>query len=157
VTTKGVPLATDWSEVDAGTTAADGSFVFAGLRPDAAQEYRAVFSGDPNGAIVSVTRQVTVRAVVTFTKPVHHVVRGHRIRFHGTLRPALSGTTVVVDLNGPGHRSQKVHAAVGRSGTWSVTVPAPRKTGAWSAVATWHGSSVVLGDHSASRGFRVVR
>jgi hypothetical protein len=157
VTTNGVPLAADWSEVDAGTTAADGTFVFGGLRPDAAQQYRAVFSGDASGAIVSATRQVDVRAVVTLTKPAHRVARHHQITFRGTLRPGVRGTTVVVDLDGPGHHSQKVRATVGRSGTWSVAVPAPRKTGRWSAVATWHGSSVVLGDRSASRGFRVVR
>jgi len=157
VTTSGQPLTQSWSSVDHGTTAADGSFAFTGLTSPAAQEYRAVFSGDPHGAIVSATRRVTVRAVVTLAEPVHRVVRGHHVTFRGTLGPALRGTTVVVTLDGPGRHSQRVRATVGRDGAWAVTVRAPHTPGRWKAVAAWRGSRVLLGDHSETRAFRVVR
>lgn len=157
VTTSGHPLTPNWQAVDHVTTAADGAFAFSGLTSHAAMQYRAVFSGDPSGAIVSASRQVTVRAVVGLAQPDRRVARGHRVSFHGTLAPSLHGTTVTVLLDGPGRRTQRVHATVTRSGTWTATVRAPHKTGAWKAVAAWHGNHVLLGDHSASRSFRVVR
>jgi len=157
VTTSGTPLTTDWADVDSRTTAADGGFVFAGLRSEAAREYRAVFSGDPSGSIVSASRQVTVRSVVTLAKPDRRVARGHRLTFRGTLGPALQGKTIVVALDGPGRHAKQVHAIVNQSGAWTAVVRAPRKTGTWTAVAAWGGSSVLLGDHSRNRTFRVVR
>jgi len=157
VTTTGRPLTLSWAHVDAGTTTTNGSFAFTGLRSQSATEYRAVYAGDPDGAIVSGSRRVTVRAVVTLAKPVHRVARGHHVTFRGTLGPALHGKTIVVTLDGPGRRTQQVRAQVAATGTWSVSVRAPHKTGVWTAVAAWHGSSVLLGDHSLRRSFRVVR
>ena len=43
------------------------------------------------------------------------------------------------------------------TGTWSVTVRAPRSSGTWTAAAVWHGNSVLLGDRSPSRTFRILR
>ena len=155
VTTTGRPLTSTWADVGTGTTAADGGFVFSGLRSRATIQYRAVFTGDPTGPIASATQQVTVRAVVRLAKPDRRVVSGHRIRFRGTLGPALRGTTVVVKLDGPG-RTLRVRATVSRTGAWSVAHRAPRKPGRWTAVAVWHGNEVLLADRSASRPFRIV-
>ena len=157
VTTSGQPLAADWQAVDQGNTTAAGAFAFTGLTSPAAIQYRAVFSGDPNGAIVSASRTVTVRAVLSLAQPDRRVARGHRVRFHGTLAPSLHGQTVAVSLNGPGRHHQQVRATVSASGTWTANVRAPQQTGAWKAVAVWHGNHVLLGDHSATRSFRVVR
>ena len=157
VTTNGVPLTADWSGVGSGTTAADGSFAFAGLTSQAATEYRAVYTGAPSGAIVSAARKVTVRAVVNLAQPDRRVARGHKVTFRGTLGPALRGTTVVVKLDGPGRHTDEVRATVNRTGSWTVTVKAPRKSGTWTAAAVWHGNSVLLGDRSPSRTFRIVR
>jgi len=157
VTTSGQPLAADWAAVDHGTTTADGAFAFSGLTSQAAMQYRAVFSGDPSGAIVSASRTVTVRAVLTLAQPDRRVPRGHQVRFHGTLAPSLHGQTVTVSLDGPGRHHQQVRATVSVSGTWTASVRAPQKTGTWKAVAVWHGNHVLLGDHSATRSFRVVR
>lgn len=157
VTTNGVPLAADWSGVGWGTTAVDGSFAFTGLRSHAATEYRAVYTGDPNGAIVSAARKVTVRAVVNLAQPDRRVARGHKVTFRGTLGPALRGTTVVVKLDGPGRHTKVVRATVHGTGTWTVTVRAPRESGTWGAAAVWHGNSVLLGDRSPSRTFRIVK
>ncbi len=157
VTTTGHPLTESWTDVATDTTAADGSFVFTGLRSPAATAYRAVFTGDPSGSIVSASRRVSVRAVVTLAQPHRRVAHGTQVTFRGTLGPALRGTTVVVRLHGPGGRTQQVRATVTGTGTWTATVHAPRKTGTWTAVATWRGSRVLLGDHSPTRTFHVLR
>ncbi len=157
VTTTGVPLAADWSGVGAGTTAADGSFAFTGLQSQAATEYRAVYTGDPSGAIVSAARTVTVRGVLNLAQPSRRVVHGHQVRFHGRLGPSVRGTTVVIKLNGPGRHAVQVHATVNPTGAWTVTVRAPRTPGVWTAVAVWHGNNVLLGDRSPSRTFHVLR
>ena len=155
VTTNGRPLTSTWADVGTGTTAADGGFVFSGLKSQATIQYRAVFTGDPSGPIVSASQQVTVRAVVRLAKPHRRVDSGDRIRFRGTLGPSLRGTTVVVRLDGPG-RSVRTSAVVSRTGTWTVAVRAPRKPGRWTAVALWRGNDVLLADRSPSRLFRVV-
>jgi hypothetical protein len=157
VTTSGRPLAQSWVAVDDGHTAADGSFAFTGLTSQAAREYRAVFAVAADGPIASATKQVTVHAVVSLARPHHRVARGHKVSFRGTLAPALHGQTVVVTLDGPGRHTKRVHATVSRSGAWTAVVRAPQQTGRWKAVAAWHGNSVLLGGHSPSRTFRVVR
>jgi len=116
-----------------------------------------VYTGDPNGAIVSAARKVTVRAVVNLAQPDRRVARGHKVTFRGTLGPALRGTTVVLNLDGPGRHTEVVRASVHRTGTWTVTVRAPRESGTWRAAAVWHGNSVLLGDRSPSRTFRIVK
>jgi hypothetical protein len=157
VTTAGRPLTTDWVDVATRTTAANGRFAFTGLRSPVSKQFRAVYSGPGTGAIVSATRQVTVRAVLTLSQPDRRVERSDKLLFQGKLGAGLSGRTVVVQLDGPGRLTGQVRAVVDPTGAWAARTGAPRNVGSWTAVAVWRGSSVVLGDRSPARTFRVVR
>ena len=157
VTTSGRPLAADWSTRTRGSRARDGAFAFTGLRTHAA-------TGVPSGVQRRPERRdrerhprVTVRGVVTLDKPARKVGRGHRMRFRRHARTRPAGATVVVGLEGPGRHGATVRATVSRTGAWTAVVRAPRTTGRWTAVATWHGNRVLLGDSSGSRTFRVTR
>ena len=156
VTTSGRALSA-FANVASKTTDAAGRFAFTGLKPQATKAYRVVYSGGASDSIVSATRQVNVRAVVSLSQPARRIERGQVARFRGQLGSALRGATVVVRLDGPGRSSKQVRATVSRTGVWQATVRAPLTTGKWTAVAVWSGNRTLLADRSPSRTFRVVR
>ena len=146
-----------WVDVATATTAADGSYAFR-LEPTASTEYRVVFGGDAtHPAAVSAVETVKVKAVVKLSRPDRKVERGHKVTLRGKLGPAMRGAQVVVKLNGPGPRTDKVRATVNRNGKWKVTLRAPHKAGKWTAKAVWRGDAALLRDASPTRTFRVTR
>ncbi len=150
-------LAAGWVDVATTTTAADGSYAFT-VEPTRSVEYRVVYNGDAtHAAAVSPTQRVSVKAVVKLVRPDRRVGRGDRFTLRGKIGPTMRGATVVVKLNGPGRRHDRVRATVGRDGRWKVTLRAPRKTGRWTAKAVWRGDAEVLRDASPTRRFRVTR
>jgi len=146
-----------WSTVANGTTNSAGQFAFRNIRSQTTQQFRAVFTDPDKGAIVSASRRVNVRAVVSLSQPARKVHRGRMVTLRGKLGPVVRGTRVLVKLDGPGRAAKNVRATVTRTGTWSVKVRTPRKTGTWKVVATWGGNSRLLGDRSPGRSFRIVR
>ncbi len=146
-----------WVDVATARTAADGSYAFR-VEPSASTEYRVVFNGDAtNPAAVSAVQTVKVKAVVKLSRPDRTVERGHKVTLRGKFGPAMQGAKVIVKLDGPGNRTDKVRATVNRNGVWKVTLRAPHKTGKWSAKAVWRGDASLLRDASPTRTFRVTR
>jgi hypothetical protein len=146
-----------WVDMATARTAADGSYAFR-VEPSASTEYRVVFNGNAtNPAAVSGVQTVKVKAVVKLSRPDRRVERGHKVTLRGKFGPAMQGAKVIVKLDGPGHRTDKVRATVNRNGVWKVTLRAPHKTGKWSAKAVWRGDASLLRDASPTRTFRVTR
>jgi hypothetical protein len=150
-------VAADWADVATTTTAADGSFAFR-AQPSVITEYRVLFAGDSDRPqVVTPVLTVGVRGVVTMARPDPRVRRGERTTFRGSLRPALQGRQVVVRLAGPGRHADRELTTVNRTGTWRVTVRAPRTTGRWMATAISPRDGTLLRGVSGTRTFRVTR
>lgn len=150
-------VAADWADVATTTTAVDGSFAFR-AQPSVITEYRVLFAGDSTRPqVVSAVLAVGVRGVVTMARPDPRVRRGERTTFRGSLRPALQGRQVVVRLAGPGRHADRALATVNRTGSWRVTVRAPRTTGRWTARAVSPRDGTLLRGVSGTRTFRVTR
>ncbi|HET6652725.1 MAG TPA: chitobiase/beta-hexosaminidase C-terminal domain-containing protein [Nocardioides sp.] len=146
-----------WVDVATARTAADGSYAFR-IEPAASTEYRVVFNGDAaHPAAVSAVETVKVKAVVKLSRPARTVERGHKVTLRGKFGPAMQGAKVIVKLDGPGNRTDKVRATVNRNGAWKVTLRAPHQVGKWSATAVWRGDATLLRDTSPTRTFRVTR
>jgi hypothetical protein len=157
VQTGGRVAAPGWVDVATARTAADGSYAFR-VEPSASTEYRVVFNGDAtHPAAVSAVATVKVKAVVKLSRPDRTVERGHKMTLRGKFGPAMQGAKVIVKLDGPGNRTDKVRATVNRNGAWKVTLRAPHKMGKWSAKAVWRGDASLLRDASPTRTFRVTR
>jgi hypothetical protein len=157
LTANGRLAAAGWVEVSTSTTGADGSYTFR-VEPSASTEYRVVFNGDAaHPQAVSAVETVKVKAVVKLFRLDRKVERGDRVTLRGKLGPAMKGAKVVVKLDGPGHRTDKVRATVNRAGKWKVSLRAPHKTGKWTVKAVWRGDASLLRDASPTRTFRVTR
>jgi hypothetical protein len=145
----------DWSTEATATTGANGAFRFT-VRPATTRQYRVVYQGD-EGTFTSGIKLVRVRAVVGLNRTVSSVKRNRFMAVGGSFRPMLAGTKVSVRLDGPGRAARSMLATVNTKGTWRVTFRAPRQTGIWKVKAVRPGTSLLLGDVSVTRAFRIRR
>ncbi len=106
VTTSGRALGA-FATVATKTTDAAGRFAFTGLKPQATTAYRVVYSGGASDSIVSATRQVTVRAVVSLSQPARRIERGQVARFRGK----LGSDPARYDRRGEARRPRSQHQA----------------------------------------------
>jgi hypothetical protein len=144
-----------WSTEATATTSANGAFRFT-VRPATTRQYRVVYQGD-EGTYTSPVKLVRVRAVVGLNRTVSSVKRNRFMTVGGSFRPALAGTKVSVRFDGPGRAAKSMLATVNSRGTWRVTFRAPRQTGIWKVKAVRPGTSLLLGDVSVTRAFRIRR
>jgi hypothetical protein len=76
------------------TTAANGAYSFAGVKPGVNSDYRAVAQTSPS--TTSPVQLVNVRPLVGFKLSTSTPRRGARVRFSGSVLPAHNGLTVAI-------------------------------------------------------------
>lgn len=138
------------------STNPDGSFTLA-LKPSKNTYYRAVFSGHPAlglGSSSSTAPQVKVKVSVTEHLSASSITLGKSLTISGAVSPSQSGSVkLTIKRNGSLLTTKSVTLSSSR---YTYTYKPP-KTGTYSVVASYAGSTTNLGNSSPSRSFTVAR
>lgn len=151
--------ATAFQAFSKATTASDGSYRLAGVKPGKHTDYRARFAGDDNqsfAASSSASKRVSVRVRVTNNTPQKNLKLGNRRAIYGAIFPSHAGSAVKITIKCNGEVINRRTVALNQYSRYRTAIK-PGRPGNYAVFAIFPKDSDHLGNRSSVRSFKVVR